>query len=97
MGGVHFVPNIDGFIQPYLWHSPFPLKVTRHLVTMAKPTRKINNSDLELAGSMAHHDILSQVVDLQDVTIHNCYDNTATVYWQRKGPATTVGPYAFLL
>jgi len=30
-------------------------------------------------------------------TTHNCYDNIAAVYWQRKGAATTLGPTAFLL
>jgi hypothetical protein len=30
-------------------------------------------------------------------TIHNSHDNTPTVYWQRKGSATTTGPAAYLL
>jgi hypothetical protein len=81
MGGVHFVPCMDGTIQAYVWRSRFPLKVARQLVTTANPTGKIKNSDLELAASVAHHDILSQLSNLQDVIIHNCYDNTATVFW----------------
>jgi hypothetical protein len=97
MGGVSFVPGTDGTIQAYVWSSPFPLKVTRQLVTTANPTEKINNSDLELAGSVAHHDIFSQLANLQDVTIHNFYDNTATVFWQRKGLTTTTGPVSYLL
>jgi hypothetical protein len=96
-GGVHFVWGTDGTIQAYVWRSTFPLKVTRQLVTTANPTGKINNSDLELAGLVAHHDILSQLANLQDITIHNCYDNTETLFWQRKGSATITGPASYLL
>jgi hypothetical protein len=97
MGVLHFVPDIDGDIQPYLWRSLFPLKVARKIIATVNPVRKINNSDLELVGSVAQHNILSQLVDLQDITIHNCCKNTSTVYWQRKGLATTTGPAAYLL
>jgi hypothetical protein len=97
MGGVHFVPGTDGTIKPYLWRSRFPSKITQQLVSTTNPTGKASNSDLELAGAVAQHDTLCQIVDLQDVTIHNCYDNTATVFWQRKGSATTTGPAAYLL
>jgi hypothetical protein len=97
MGGVHFVPSTNSPVQPYLWRSPFPTKVTRKLVSTANPMGKVSNSDSELAGSVAQHDILYQIANVQDVTIHNCYDNTATVFWQWKGSATTTGPAAYLL
>jgi hypothetical protein len=97
MGGVHFMPDIDGAIQPFLWRSPFLLKVTKQLVTTVNPVVKINNCDLELVGSVAQHDILSRVVDLQEITMHNCYDNTTTVYWQQKRLTTTMGPVVNLL
>jgi hypothetical protein len=82
MGGVHFVPSTNSPIQPYLWRSPFPAKVTRQLVSTANQMGKVSNSNLELAGSVAQHYRWCQIVDVQDVTIHNCYDNTATVFWQ---------------
>jgi hypothetical protein len=69
IGGVHFVPGTNDTIKPYLWRSPFPLKVTRQLVSTANPTGKVNNSDLELAGSVGQHDIVCQIADIQDVTI----------------------------
>jgi hypothetical protein len=72
MGGVQFVPNKNGIIQPYLWRSPFSLKVTRWLVSTSNPTGKVNNSDLELVVLVAQNDILWQIDDMQDVTIHNC-------------------------
>jgi hypothetical protein len=97
MGGVHFVLSKNGTIQPYIWRSPFPLKFTRQLVTTANPTGKVNNSDLELEGSVSQHDIVCHISDVQDITIHNCYENTATVFWQRKGSTTTTGPATYLL
>jgi hypothetical protein len=51
-GGVHFIPRIDGTIKPYLWCAPFPAKVTRQLVSTNNPGGRINNSDLELVGSV---------------------------------------------
>jgi hypothetical protein len=97
MGGVHFVPGKDDTIQAYVFLSPLPFKVMRQLVTTANLTGKINNINLDLAGSVAHHDILSQLTNLQDVTIHNCYDNTSTLFWQRKGSAKTTEPAVYLL
>jgi hypothetical protein len=97
MGGVHFIPQIDGTITSYLWRAPFPAKITRQLVSTDNPSGRINNGDLELAGAVGQHDILCQLVDVADITVHNCYDNTATVFWKRKGSATTVGPMTYLL
>jgi hypothetical protein len=97
MGGVLFIPQLDGAIKPYLWRSPFPSKVTRQLVSTVNPGGGINNSDLELAGSVVQHDLLCQLANVEDITVHTCYENTATVCWQRKGSATTVGPVAYLL
>jgi hypothetical protein len=36
-------------------------------------------------------------VDVREVTIHNLTDNTATMYWQRKGATSTTGPASRLL
>ena len=97
MGGVHFVPDEHGNIVPLLWRQPFPPWVRDRLVSFKNPDGDITNSDLELAGSIAQHDILAQAADIAERTIHNSYDNTAAVYWQRKGSTTTTGPAAFLL
>ena len=63
----------------------------------ANPKGSITNSDLELAGSIAHNDVLAQAADVREKTTHNSYDNIAAVFWQRKGATTTLGPAAFLL
>jgi hypothetical protein len=94
MSGVLFIPQMDGTIKSYLWRSPFPVNVTRQLVSHEKPGCRINNSNMELAGSVGHHNILCKLANIADDTVHKCYDNTATVFWQRKGSATTVGPAA---
>ena len=97
MGGIHFVPGDDGSITPLLWRQQFPSWIQNRLVSFSNPDGDINNSDLELAGSIAQNDILAQAADVTKKTTHNCYDNVAAVYWQRKGATTTLGPAAFLL
>ena len=101
MGGVNFVPlsSNEGVtnVEPILWRHPFPQRVWDRLSSLCNPRGNITNRNLELAGSIAQHDILAQVADLTNRTIHNCYNNIAAVYWQRKGATTTLGPAAFLL
>jgi hypothetical protein len=97
MGGVNFVPLPNGQVQPLLWWSKFDDRVTSQLVTFANPGGTITNSDLELAASVAHHDVLAQQVDVREATIHNLTDKTATMYWQRKGATSTTGPASRLL
>jgi hypothetical protein len=77
MGGVHFVPTQDGVI-PLLWRANFDASVTARLVTFRNRKGDITNSDLELADSVVHADVLAQQVDICKHTIHNFYDNTAT-------------------
>ena len=96
MGGVHFVPTSKG-VLPLMWRAKFGKEIQRDLVSFENPEGVITNSDLELAGSVAHHEVLTQHVDVREHTLHNCYDNTPTMYWQRKGSTTTTGPAAYLL
>jgi len=88
MGGVHFIPTKDRIV-PMLWRAKFPKNVTAPLVSYNNTRGTINNGDLELAGSIAHADVLCQTADVAECTIHNCYDNTAAVHWQCKGSTTT--------
>ena len=101
IGGVHFIPLSsdvgDTNVEPILWRHPFPQWVQNRLSSFRNPNGNITNSDLELAGSIAQHDILAQVADVTNRTINDCYNNIAAVYWQRKGTTTTLGPAAFLL
>ena len=96
MGGVHFVPTENSEI-PLLWRERFPKWIRNRLSSFTNPKGDVTNSDLELAGSIAQNDILAQAADVCEQTIHNSYDNIATVFWQRKGATTTIGPAAYLL
>ena len=97
MGGVHFVPFPDGSITPLLWQQRLPPWIQRQLVSFSNPDSTINKSDLKLAGSVAHNAILAMTAEVEEQTIYNVYNNTAAVFWQRKGAVTTTSPPAYLL
>eukprot|EP00536_Pseudo-nitzschia_multiseries_P005462 jgi/Psemu1/12617/gm1.12617_g len=75
----------------------FPQSVQNWLVSFDNPQWDINNSSLELTGSIAWNGILAMVVDITEQTAHSPYDNTATMYWQQKGATTTISPATYLL
>lgn len=95
-GGAAFISTTDG-VQPVVWRAPVPKSIQRKLVSFTNPKGTVTNSDLELAASVLHHDVLVEVADLREHTVHTFHDNTPTKYWQRKGSATTLGPAASLL
>jgi hypothetical protein len=66
-------------------------------VIYANPAGVVANSDLELATSLAQHDVLAQIFDIQEVMIHNSSGNMVMVWWQRKGVTSNSGPTARLL
>jgi hypothetical protein len=96
MGGVAFINHHTGVV-PVLWRAQFDPLVRRRLVTHTNPRGSVTNSDLELAATVIHHDVLTSYVDLGGHTIHTFHDNTPAQHWQRKGSTTTSGPAAFLL
>jgi hypothetical protein len=96
-GGVHFVLLPDGTTLPMLWRSRWLRHISARLVSSSNPTGDITNSELELAASVTHADVLSQAFDVRSHTTHQLSDNSATVAWQRKGAASTTGPVAYLL
>jgi hypothetical protein len=80
-----------------LWCSPCLLEVQSCLVFYANSDGTITNSDLELAASRGHHDIIVSHVDAREATIHNFSDDMVAVYWQRKGVVSNSEPVARLL
>ena len=82
---------------PLLWRYAWPPDITSKLITPANPHGTITNSDLELAGGLLHLDILAQSYDTRERTILSKTDNLATMFWQRKGSATTASAPAHLL
>jgi hypothetical protein len=60
--------------------------------TPAQPRGTVTNtSDLELAGSLLHHEAAAQCVDVRERTILSKTDNTPNLFCQRKGSTTSTG------
>jgi hypothetical protein len=97
MGGVHFLSNPNGTMQPIIWRQRLSEDIIARLVTDANPTGDLTISDLEVAVTVAHHDVLVQAIDLRERTTNNLHDNTATMYWQRKGSTTTTKSTSYLI
>ena len=108
MGGVWLPPKdhanpltiqlsqADRLVSPCLWREPFPLSIQAQVVPSDNLTGKITNSDLELAGTIAHDDVLASTVPVCHLTTCTFSDNTPAIVWQTKGSTTTSGPAAYL-
>jgi hypothetical protein len=80
-----------------LWRLPFPPHIQAQLATADHKGPITNSSDLELAGSVIHHEVAAQCFNLRERTLCSKTDNLATLFWARKGSATTTKPPAYLL
>ncbi|CAK9058977.1 Uncharacterized protein (Fragment), partial [Durusdinium trenchii] len=85
--GIH--PRHGKLSPPILWRYQWPQKIASQLITDKNPHGTISISDLELAGGLLHLDVLCQHYDARERTILSKTDNLATLYWQRKGSATS--------
>ena len=95
--GEYLVPR-EGFEhKPLLWRLEWPQYIIDKLVTEDNPSGTISNSDLELAGGLLHLEAQSQVFDIRERTILSKTDNLNTLFWQRKGSASTEKVPAHLL
>ena len=96
MGGVWF-DALDPHAPPIVWRSRFSPGVSAALITSDNRHGSISISDLELAGMIAHKDILCHTRDVAERTIWLASDNKAAVSWSGKGSATSVAARAQLL
>ena len=99
MGQVWF-PSKDPYYPqhpPYIWWTPFPPQVQWELITTTNPSGTITNSDLKLAGAIAHAGTLAHHQDIWECTVATFSDNTPAVAWGTKASVTTMGPAAYLL
>jgi hypothetical protein len=64
---------------------------------LRKPRGGIKHNKLELTASVAQHDVLAQEFDARETTMQKLSDNAATVWWQRKGATSSIGPMVGLL
>jgi hypothetical protein len=69
-------------MQPVLWQHRFFGDIVARLVTDTNHTGHLTISDLELAATVAHHDVLIQANNLRERTTNNLHANTAAIYWQ---------------
>ena len=79
----------SGSPSPVVWRVQWPKQIQDLLVTEQNPLGTITNSDLELAGGLLHLQAIVQSCDVRERTILSKTDNLATLFWQRKGSATT--------
>jgi hypothetical protein len=93
MGGVWFSAGAS----PLLWRAPFPASIQSRLVSAAHRSGDLTNSDLELAGIIAHKDVLVQHLDARERTFSLLSDNTPAVSRSRKGSVTSRSAAAYLL
>ena len=100
------LPRTKKRIAVRQWHKilgelrragPIPPAIQNALVSWANPAGTITNLDLELAGTIAQHNVIAQVFPLAEQTIGTLTDNTPALAWQTKGSTTTTGPAAYLL
>jgi hypothetical protein len=54
-----------------MWRPPFPRSIQERLITFDNPGGDINSSELDMAASVAQHNILAQNIDKREATIHN--------------------------
>jgi hypothetical protein len=108
MGGVWFPPGppeplalqpprSSRLPAPTLWRQRFSRNIQDLVVSSDNPSGTITNSDLELAGTIAHDDVLANAVPVTHLTTCGLCDNTPAVSWRTKGSRTTTGPAAYLL
>ena len=83
--------------QPLLQRLEQLEDIMQNLVTDENPTCTITNSDLELAEGLLHQNIITQYYDIHEQTIVSKTNNLTTMFWQRKGSATTEKVPAYLL
>lgn len=90
-------PSATPSHDPIIWRLQWPPDIVANLVTDDNPAGTITNSDLELAGGLLHLEAIVQNFDVRERTILSKTDNLATLFWQRKGSATSSKPPAHLL
>lgn len=96
MGGVWF-DTLDPLTPPIVWRSQFPAAIRDALVTATCPGGTISISDLELAGTIAHKDVLAQARHVHERTLWVAGDNRASLIWATKGSSTSSRARAYLL
>ena len=64
-----------------VWRFEFPPDVVANLVSCSNPTGGNKNSDLEISGSVFHHNGVAHCFDVRERTVLSRTDNMATMWW----------------
>ena len=83
--------------HPIVWRAPFPRYIVDSLVSWTNPQGTVKKSELELAGVIFHSDCVAQCFVVTERTVLYRTENTAGLWWQRKGSATCTSATAHLL
>ena len=70
--------------SPILWLSAFSQKNQDSLVSASNPDGAAHNCDLELAGTIAHDDVLASTVPVTHLTLCSFCDNTPSDHGERR-------------
>jgi hypothetical protein len=95
MGGTFFVRQSQK-TTPFLWRAPFPAEIQQQVVSFKNPSGLVSNSDLELAGTIAHHDVVAHTVDSSGRRVDGCiymYTDFCILYLEKRVYFYT--PYLF--
>jgi hypothetical protein len=65
MGGMFFTAITCGYHLCFWW-APFSTSISQEVVSWSNPTGQLTNSNLELAGTIAHYDCITQQVDVRE-------------------------------
>ena len=96
MGGVWF-DTLEPSAPPIVWRSRFSAHIQSSLITAECPRGTLSISDLELAGTIAHKDVLAQARHVHERTMWVAGDNRASLAWATKGSSTSSAARAYLL
>ena len=88
---------LDPHAAPIVWRQRFAPAIAVSLATSENRTGTISISDLELAGVLAHNDVLALDRDVRERTMWLASDNRAAVAWATKGSATSLAARSHLL
>ena len=96
MGGIWV--SIDQDSGPIIyWHTAFPASIQNQLILEGNPQGLLNNSQLELAGTIAHDAMLLSADPSTAQSVLAGCNNIMAILWLHKGLLTTAGPVMPLL
>ena len=83
--------------HPIVCRAHFPEDIVSQLVSWGNSEVQVINNYLELEVSVIHHACMADCFSIRNHIMLSRTDNTAGLWWQRKGSATSTLPPAHLL